>query len=72
MSNKKWYQRSVPIGTQIISTRTYRCPNHPNVVLFRVPAGIPEPKDTVTVKCPEGKEDVTVPNYSESQKISLS
>lgn len=67
MKDKKWYEKSVSIGTETIRTRTYRCPKH-HVVLFRVPADLPEPTETIEVDCPQG-DKVTVPKYEDTQKV---
>ena len=67
MPDKKWYEKSVTIGTETIAARTYRCPIH-HVVLFRVPANLPVPTETVEVDCPLG-DKVTVPKFDDSQKI---
>ena len=67
MSDKKWYEKSVTIGTETVAARTYRCPIH-HVVLFRVPSSLPVPKETIEVDCPQG-DKVTVPKFDDSQKI---
>jgi hypothetical protein len=67
MPDKKFYEKSVTIGTETVAARTYRCPTH-HIVLFRVPADLPIPKETIEFDCPQG-DKVVVPKFDDSQKI---
>jgi hypothetical protein len=66
----KFYKRKVESKEEEIIARTYRCPNHPEVVLFRVSASIPEPKVTEKIKCPVDGEEIEVPKYKPSDRIT--
>ena len=66
MEQKKFYQQS-NIVRKTIQTRTYRCPEC-NVVLFSVPATLPEPTDKEEVEC-KNKHKVDVPKYHPDEKI---
>jgi len=67
MPDKKFYEKSVTIGTETVAARTYRCPVH-HIVLFRVPADLPVPNETIEFDCPQG-DKVVVPKFDDSQKI---